>query len=310
MKNIYLLAFLLTFTVSNAQIVNIPDADFKNALLNYNPPIDTNGDGEIQVSEAEVVIEMHLGSGYYILSLEGIQSFLNLEVITYLHNELNSVDFSQNQSLRWVNYFLNSLTSLDVSNNPNLEGLNLGTNMLTSIDVSQNPNLIFLSLRDNQLTSLDVSNNPNLTGISCYRNQLTSLNIRNGNNHNMINMLAWDNPDLFCIQVDDVNYSNGLDCGGSVSWCKDEWAEYSEFCELGIEENNNISFSLYPNPAQDVLYIESYEQIETIKIYSLQGRLVKEVSTSIVDVSNLKSGMYFLQIVTEGIINNKKFIKN
>lgn len=33
-------------------IVSIPDANFKNALLNHNPVIDTNSDNEIQISEA------------------------------------------------------------------------------------------------------------------------------------------------------------------------------------------------------------------------------------------------------------------
>ena len=33
--------------------VNIPDANFKNALLNHDPVIDTNNDGNISVDEAE-----------------------------------------------------------------------------------------------------------------------------------------------------------------------------------------------------------------------------------------------------------------
>ena len=37
--------------MANAQNVNIPDAVFKALLVN-NPAINTNGDGEIQVTEA------------------------------------------------------------------------------------------------------------------------------------------------------------------------------------------------------------------------------------------------------------------
>ena len=426
MKNLFLsLIFLLAFTVCNAQIVNIPDANFKNALVNSNC-VDTNGDGigdsdadlnndgEIQVSEAEAVLNLHVDF-QNINSLEGIQSFTNLELLdckfnqltsldvsqnTNLellfcysnqltsidvsqnpnlellfcyHNQLTSIDVSQNPNLKWLYCYNNMLTSLDVTQNPNLLDLycerNLLTsldvtqntillelycrdniltsldvtqnpnlldlsfyeNLLTSLDVTQNPNLVYLACSSNPLTSLDVTQNPNLerlycinTGItsidlslnpnfywlSCYlNNNLSYLNLKNGNNTNMTKMFAFENPNLICIEVDDEIYANNQICESNIGWCKDEWAEYSEFCELGIEENNNISFSLYPNPAQDVLYIESYEQIETIKIYSLQGRLVKEVSSTSLDVSQLNTGLYFVQINFEGKTITKKFIK-
>ena len=67
MKKIVLL-LLLTFGVTNAQIVNFPDANFKAELLAASPTqqkalnfsdqwikIDANNDGEIQESEAQQV---------------------------------------------------------------------------------------------------------------------------------------------------------------------------------------------------------------------------------------------------------------
>ncbi len=53
MKKLLLFIALISFGITQAQIVNIPDANFKNALLNYDPIIDTNNDNEIQISEAE-----------------------------------------------------------------------------------------------------------------------------------------------------------------------------------------------------------------------------------------------------------------
>jgi len=41
-----LLALLLASGFAQAQVVNIPDANFKNALITFNG-VDTNGDGEI-----------------------------------------------------------------------------------------------------------------------------------------------------------------------------------------------------------------------------------------------------------------------
>jgi len=82
MKNHYLFFILLFVTLtSNAQIVDIPDTNFKNALLNHDPIIDTNNDGEIQESEAESVTVMYV-TDKNISSLEGIQSFILLELLS------------------------------------------------------------------------------------------------------------------------------------------------------------------------------------------------------------------------------------
>ncbi len=53
MNKICLMIISLTFLAFNlnAQNVNIPDTNFKNYLVNH-ARIDRNGDGEIQVSEA------------------------------------------------------------------------------------------------------------------------------------------------------------------------------------------------------------------------------------------------------------------
>ena len=80
--------FCAAFAV-NAQIVNIPDANFKNALVNTlcvdtdnnnvgDADVDTNNDGEIQVSEALAVIALDVFSNN-ISDLTGIESFANLQ---------------------------------------------------------------------------------------------------------------------------------------------------------------------------------------------------------------------------------------
>lgn len=58
MKKILLFITLISFTITQSQIVNIPDVNFKNALLNHNPNIDANNDNEIQVNEANNFLEI------------------------------------------------------------------------------------------------------------------------------------------------------------------------------------------------------------------------------------------------------------
>src|SRR5437868_4105025 len=59
-----LLPFLFTIAgfSSTAQIVNIPDANFKTALLYHWPLIDLNHDGQIQVTEASAATQLNVPS--------------------------------------------------------------------------------------------------------------------------------------------------------------------------------------------------------------------------------------------------------
>jgi len=109
--------------------------------------------------------------------------------------------------------------------------------------------------------------------------------------------------------VDDVLYANNQDCEND-DWCKDDWADYSEDCELGTEDTAQINFTIYPNPTQNILNIESQQPIERVKIYNLQGQLIKEVSPINVDISQFNAGLYFVQVTIEGKTVTKKFIKN
>ena len=116
MKQILLTLTLLTTFFASAQIVNIPDANFKNALLNYNPPIDTNGDGEIQFSEAEAVSVLNV-SFENISDLTGIEAFENIYRLDCQVNLLTQLDISENTELLYLDVGVNSLSTLDLTNN-------------------------------------------------------------------------------------------------------------------------------------------------------------------------------------------------
>ena len=74
-------------------------------------------------------------------------------------------------------------------------------------------------------------------------------------------------------------------------------------------------FSIYPNPAADVLNIQSKKQaaISSVSIYNTLGQLVL-VSTNLrqnktIDVSALKTGNYFIKVDSNEGTSNAKFIK-
>jgi hypothetical protein len=125
--------------------------------------------------------------------------------------------------------------------------------------------------------------------------------------------MSYENPNLMCIQVDDVENSENRDCElqNNMGWCIDDWTEYSELCELGIEDNLQSQFVISPNPANEIIYIESNNYINTIKVFDVLGKMLLEENnpSNQIDVSNLSSGLLFVQIETEKGIITKRIIK-
>ncbi len=326
MKKFILFISLLFVGAVQAQTVNIPDANFKNALVNepvwdndcdgfIMTDVDTNDDGEIQVTEAQAVICLRVAE-FNIQSMEGIQAFSNLQILNCNVNQITEIDVSENLALTALDCQSNQLSELDVTNNSNLDRLNCWNNSLTELDVSQNSNLRVLSCSINQLTSIDVSQNPllwmfscninqiesldvsqnsDLVSILCYDNQLTSLNIKNGNNISLGLFRAEENPDLLCIQVDDEVYANV-----NPDWIKDATTVYSEDCLLGTNDLNKIRVAVYPNPVRENLQIESLENIVSVQVYSMLGKLLSsESSSNEIDFSTYTNGVYFVNVETE-----------
>ena len=83
----------------------------------------------------------------------------------------------------------------------------------------------------------------------------------------------------------------------------------------GIMQINDFGeVSLYPNPVKKYLYIKTPSEKSVIKIYSLQGSLLKTVaayqSNDQIDVSTLQSGVYLVKISgSDGKVYTGKFVK-
>ena len=73
-----LLTFWFSILSGFAQIVTIPDANFKAALLAHSPVIDLNNDGQIQVSEAVAFTGTMSINSKNIADLTGINAFVNI----------------------------------------------------------------------------------------------------------------------------------------------------------------------------------------------------------------------------------------
>src|SRR5690554_3490387 len=318
----FLLLVIIIGTTSwvNAQNVYIPDPMFKTILLG-NTQINTNGDNEIQLSEAQAYTGAIYCYNTGITDLTGIEAFPNIIMLNCGNNQLTSLDVTNNTALKRLHCGINQLTVLDLSNNTVLEELYCYNNLLASLDVSNNSDLEILSCFYNQLTVLDVDNNTALTGLwcdsnnltalsinnltnliylNCSDNQLVSLNVQNGNNINFLDFNASGNPDLLCIQVDDVTWS-------TENWTSISTASsFSEDCDDLLILNDlvlNTDISIYPNPFSEVVTITSGESvIQKVKIYDAKGALLYQNNTDSVEVnlilSNFNKGVYFIKVLS------------
>ena len=107
--------FLIPF--AKAQVVNIPDANFKNALLNHVPVIDLNGDGQIQVSVALAFTGAMKVNSRSITDMTGVEAFTNMTSLDCGGNLFTSLTLSNLPSLAKLSERGNaSLTSLTLNN--------------------------------------------------------------------------------------------------------------------------------------------------------------------------------------------------
>lgn len=82
----------------------------------------------------------------------------------------------------------------------------------------------------------------------------------------------------------------------------------------GTEGFANNVFSVFPNPAKDVINIANIEGLNGVKIVDLNGRTVKSVnfssaSEAAVNVSDLTAGVYMMNITTEKGTSTQKIVK-
>ena len=81
---------------------------------------------------------------------------------------------------------------------------------------------------------------------------------------------------------------------------------------IGLTENTIIDklITVYPNPTNGLVHIEIPDQtIANIKVYNMQGQIIKETTESLLDLSSYSNGMYFLKAQTKKGIYSYKLIK-
>lgn len=118
-----------------------------------------------------------------------------------------------------------AITSLDVS----------GLGIVDLTGVLDFTSLTQLNCSNNAIINLNLVLLPTLTNLNCSNNSLEALTL-NSSAGGLTNLDAQNNPDLLCIQVDDVTLAEGY-----AGWLKDATASYNVNCNSNktyIPDNN------------------------------------------------------------------------
>lgn len=79
---------------------------------------------------------------------------------------------------------------------------------------------------------------------------------------------------------------------------------------LGVKTFETAQIGMYPNPANTEINLKSKNKIDSIVIYNITGQKVLESNvTEQLNISSLKSGMYFIKAISDGVSSTSKFIK-
>jgi hypothetical protein len=129
-------------------------------------------------------------------------------------------------------------------------------------------------------------------------------------NFNYQQILTSNFRTAISVTADDFNGDSKMDILASA-FAGDKIIWFENRGPLGIEENTANLFSIYPNPTNGLLTINSTSSISEITVYNNLGQqLFTSEKTNQVDISTLSEGIYFVKIKDKnGQTETKKVVK-
>ena len=109
-----------------------------------------------------------------------------------------------------------------------------------------------------------------------------------------------------------MSWAYGFAASGATKiYYEDLKVEKTSASVLSTEKFNSFEFNTYPNPVNDVLFINSKENIQSAEVFNLLGK--KVLSTNNVqgslEVSSLSKSIYILKLTSDKGISTTRFVK-
>jgi hypothetical protein len=273
-KFYFLILFGVLGLVTSAQTLNIPDANFKAKLV-----------------QASVTNVIALDSSYNAMKIDT--------------NDDGEIQQSEALNVRTLYLDSSNISSFEgIQNFSNLNDLRCSYNLMTE-----------LNLCCTAVYYLFCYDCPNLT----------TINLKN----NVISETAWQEPpfppfwaqNLPSLQSICVDAAEMAEAQMYFTTATTNTITFSSGCDISNCSNvlnspdNTVGFaiSVFPNPVNTKLNIKLNESVnlKSISIYNTIGQLVQADTnpTETIDVSGLKTGSYFIKIISDKGTANSKFIK-
>ena len=183
---------------------------------------------------------------------------------------------------------------------------------LNSWDVSSVTNMssmFFYATSFNQsLNNWDISSVINMQEMFSYSSLSTD------NYDGVLN--SWSQQDVISgviLRAIGVNYCNGEDARQNLidtyGWIITD--DGLDCATAGVDDQNQLDISIYPNPSSDIVYIEgNYTQLKVV-VYDILGKQVmNKVITNSIDISHLEKGVYILQLSDGVKLTSQRILKN
>lgn len=138
-----------------------------------------------------------------------------------------------------------------------------------------------------------------------------------GNNNVSITSILTESANIYIggvyegsADLDPTSTVLTLNSNGAKDFFLQKYTEAS----LSNSSFENLNFSIYPNPVSSTLNLKTELNDFNYTIYSIEGKIVKQgnsnMSETSVDVSNLNSGIYLVELESNGSKTIQKIIKN
>ena len=152
---------------------------------------------------------------------------------------------------------------------------------------------VSVTMNQNQLTGVVSGGSPSYT----YEWQLNNQTISTSSS------MTAQQTGYYVLTVTDAN------------GCVESKTQYYEQPSVDIEQNSSLDIKVYPNPASTTVTLElSNDMVKAqFKLLDTRGRVVREGivnNKTTLNIKNLSSGMYIMEVIGEEIRARKKFLIN
>ena len=183
---------------------------------------------------------------------------------------------------------------------------------LNSWDVSSVTNMssmFFYATSFNQsLNNWDISSVINMQEMFSYSSLSTD------NYDGVLN--SWSQQDVISgviLRAIGVNYCNGEDARQNLidtyGWIITD--DGLDCATAGVDDQNQLDISIYPNPSSDLVYIEgNYTQLKVVMYDILGKQVMNKAITNSIDISHLEKGVYMLQLSDGVKLTTQIILKN